>query len=366
MEMIQNILGHPMVFVTMDFIKVETCFLEERSGFKCNCLLNVISKNNKAKKNEDCIVVQDDISSELIIAAMLRTRKEYNLPEWRQYNGSELRIIKDLLYSNVTIDKVTRFSIRPPEIKVWCKSIEQYYRWFHISESPLKFEELQKCFTVNLTKSKWIDGLGFQIKIYDAVLDEIGIYMKQNKNEKIEYSQLFELLHEICVLKNLTLFEEFVITEDKIHKAPIVVFSNIRPNTGPKFLWHIILTVGSIENEFDISMSGTYRKMFEKAGFISENENPEKCAIELTRRYVLEQLKYLPISSQRFDYYLVCAYNLIPLCMCHNEICIQDTPSCLYTTIQETHEKKESRENKKQSRHVESNIPRIGYSQRDR
>ena len=103
----------------------------------------------------------------------------------------------------------------------------------------------------------------------------------------------------------------FIDTTKQPKKLPVVAFSNIRPNTGPMFLWHLMLTMGEIDNEMELLLNRTYRKMFEKVKLLKKDQNGEEAAICITKRYVTGQLKYYPISSQQFDYFLVTAYNLI-------------------------------------------------------
>ena len=80
--------------------------------------------------------------------------------------------------------------------------------------------------------------------------------------------------------------------------------------------------------------------MFEKVDLVNKNEDIELAAICITKRYVSEQLKFLPISPQRFDYFMVAAYNVIRSSICDDQLSIKDVPSCLITAVKEEHETK--------------------------
>ena len=46
----------------------------------------------------------------------IRSSKE-GLPQWRKHTTSEIKIFEDLFKSRISIDKITLFSLRPPEFR---------------------------------------------------------------------------------------------------------------------------------------------------------------------------------------------------------------------------------------------------------
>ena len=122
---------------------------------------------------------------------------------------------------------------------------------------------------------------------------------------------------------------------------PIIVFSNIRPNLGAKFLWHLLLTMGNFDCEMELCSCGTYVEMFRKAELIGQG-NLEHEIKKLTKKYILEQLRFFPVSSKRFDYFAISAFKVLQSSLLFNEMTCDEIPACLYTSIQEKEDKYEN------------------------
>ena len=56
-------------------------------------------------------------------------RKALDLPEWRQHTDSELLILQGSLNTSISIDKITQFSLRPPELRFFFDQPGIYYRY---------------------------------------------------------------------------------------------------------------------------------------------------------------------------------------------------------------------------------------------
>ena len=60
------------------------------------------------------------------VLSNIRLCKE--LPNWRQHTESEMLIYEDLTKSNVSIDKITLFSLQPPELRKIVSKTIKYFR----------------------------------------------------------------------------------------------------------------------------------------------------------------------------------------------------------------------------------------------
>ncbi len=88
-----------------------------------------------------------------------------SLPQWRQFTTSQVILINNTFFSKVSLDKVTMYGMRPPELRVSIRSIGNYYRWFVRSSKSYATnkEELAKRFSVYVQECQWVDGLGNQV-----------------------------------------------------------------------------------------------------------------------------------------------------------------------------------------------------------
>ena len=64
----------------------------------------------------------------------------------------------------MSIDKVTQFSLRPPEFLQLFNTLGEYYRWFVIT-SKVKSDEFENKITISLSSCCWVDGLQRLIKL---------------------------------------------------------------------------------------------------------------------------------------------------------------------------------------------------------
>ena len=58
--------------------------------------------------------------------------KDNRLPRWRQNTFNQMRIYDDLKQSQVSVDKISIFSLRPPELLDIIDTTREYFRWIHI------------------------------------------------------------------------------------------------------------------------------------------------------------------------------------------------------------------------------------------
>ena len=124
---------------------------------------------------------------------------------------------------------------------------------------------------------------------------------------------------------------------------PVVWFSNIRPTQPHKWLQHILLSMGRFDNEYNLLRDGSMKSAFIRAKLFQDTNDEqelESAVHSVLRRYVLEQLVYLPGGSRQFDRYLAGAYHALRECFLHDDMATQELPPSLYTKIHSTTDKK--------------------------
>ena len=106
------------------------------------------------------IVVQSDKLMEdgaFITTSIESFRRQNDMEEWRLHTDNQLLILDDLKLSNMSVDKVTHFSLRPPELLQICDKLGDYYRWFHTSKRKVKISDFPLKLNKDVYYSCWID-----------------------------------------------------------------------------------------------------------------------------------------------------------------------------------------------------------------
>ena len=76
------------------------------------------------------------------------------------------------------VDRITLFSICPPELMKIIDKVHDYYRWFSISKIMLKNANLHKQMNVDMNKCSWIDGRKQVIKLRRKVFPAIELHLE--------------------------------------------------------------------------------------------------------------------------------------------------------------------------------------------
>ena len=120
MEMMQLILGNPQVYHSMEYKQVSTMALGQRPGIE--------QKGNMKLADEDRLT--DLASDQIELVALRRSIIVGDENKWRQHTAHEELILLDQQFSNVTVDAITVFGVRPPELRELICEVAIYYRFF--------------------------------------------------------------------------------------------------------------------------------------------------------------------------------------------------------------------------------------------
>jgi hypothetical protein len=261
-EMVQVLLGEPQVFTNLVFEMLSTAPLSEHPGTVKHPTVNARCTDKDLELSRYRRQCGNDSIIFIIHPDQIRRELRGSLPQWRQFMTSQVIIINDTFFSKVSLDKVTVYGMRPPELRVSIWSIGNYYRWFIRSSKSYTTdkEELAKWFSVNVQECQWVDGLGNQVFLRANALTsgELEAFIHANNSSvspegttmfamlrtMISFFRLFgfTLQHEVqthfpnanpsalhrweCLQQNFVDFSKA--STDDIQ--PIPVFSNITPN----------------------------------------------------------------------------------------------------------------------------------------
>ena len=347
MEMLQVMLNYPQVHTDMVFESVPTLPLEQRAGVEC-------------KGNSDIYDGMCNDGDELI-SLSYQIRQEKAFPEWRQHRDEELLVLQGLFNSQISVDKITKFSVRPPELRQLFRNVGNYYRWFIIINDRMNREMLEEVLDVSINSSMWIDGLQNQVCVRVKALPEIGRYLEsldivddrcdpRNIMHKFmtkmihfhgiteeDKQHLSEEDHHLC--GNM---EAFMHYNDEYRHIPIPVFSYVKPTMGPRFILHILLSLGEFDTEMDLILHRTLRESLRYAkliGPLDDDASLKEYSNQILRKYIEEQLQYFPNSSNVLDTWIVTAADLFDSVIIRNEMPITDMPPAHQTALNESKDK---------------------------
>jgi predicted GIY-YIG superfamily endonuclease len=268
-------------------------------------------------------------------------------------------ILKDLLFSPISVDKITVFGVRPPELG-FVGHVGKYYRWFERERPvPPKDAELLHVAMVNfdVMKTGWVDGLNCRVRVRCMAIPEILEYLESEERREPAPRAVYRLflkLRECMELKveevlqrgqvgvDLVIMQNMFLVVGDVTRLPIPVYSNIKPTQPHRFLIHVLLSMGDFSNELELWEQGSIREAFLKARLICEADL-EGSVKKLVRKYIMEQLLFMPGGTQMFDRLCVAAHSVLSSVLLLGEVPVEEMPSVLYTSLrQETTEKVEN------------------------
>ena len=110
-EMFQYVCGYGEVLTDLVDEVLPTQPLEHRTG------VETIRNKSNIEDGADLVSISHTV------------RKALDLPKWRQHTDSELLILQGSLNTSISIDKITKFSLRPPELRFFFDQPGNYYRY---------------------------------------------------------------------------------------------------------------------------------------------------------------------------------------------------------------------------------------------
>ena len=342
MEMQQLMLSYPEAHTDLVFEVISTHPLEYRAGVE------------RTPKKKD-----DNVQPGIIIGNISDyVRKDKKLPDWRQHSDSDLLMSQGIFESPISIDKITKFSLRPLELRSLIDQVGNYYRCFFHGKKTFNEVEMRSKIHYHVQKTMWIDGLRKQIKFRRNDIHELMVYLREieiPKSNRHASHIMFNVFEKIERLNKVAMsngdfmnqrdhddwnfISSEIIYDDKKMKLPIPVYSYIKPHMGTNFLLHILLSLGHFETELDLILRQNIKESFRYAKLIGKKDDEEslvKYSNDLLRLYIKKQLVYASITKYQADIWIATAGELFDSVIIRNEIPITDMPPALQTSLEES------------------------------
>ena len=158
-ECVSWMLQSPTVITTMNFITVPSVPLVCRGGVILKRKNNTQSRMNRpGVANEGPAEIRETV---------------FSFPSHRCFSNAQKVVLQSLNKTPFSTDKVTVFSIRPPEL-LFVDSLKQYFRWFVREKLSCKRNENIniRFLKDNILDSHWIDGENFAIRLRPSAVEE--------------------------------------------------------------------------------------------------------------------------------------------------------------------------------------------------
>ena len=201
METLTVIFGTPLVYSTREFIHYPTVPREYHTCF--------FREHIKTTSRPQDLLTLQGVTGQII-------RQQLNFPNYRCFSTYQITVIEDELSSPLTIDRLTIFSIRPPELR-FVRNQSYYLTWFERTECMQLFNSNQNMsymktnLSIRISKCQWIDGLNNQILLctpalelcleYSKKVDDIYFGGPSAKKNIVTLLQRLWYLYQVIVLQ---------------------------------------------------------------------------------------------------------------------------------------------------------------------
>ena len=213
------------------------------------------------------------------------------LPVWRQLTSSQRILVEDQRLSNEVLDNMSQFSLRPPEL-LCIKHVKFYCQWFGSVRNKLSPSELVQLFSSeNFTP--FVNCQGSIVQIHPKATQLILAYIEENFASFDETDvQRCNYLRSVIESND----EQFLmILENDKELLPEIVFRSVPLRDALDFLVSFILRFGRFETELDLFGTPDLLQCYKNAGLVPViDDYGEEDVIDLLRKYLLEELLYLP------------------------------------------------------------------------
>jgi len=198
-----------------------------------------------------------------------------------------------------------------------------------VKNERMNHDHVDTALELSLNSCMWVDGLHNQVYLRTKAIPEMKEYLESVEvsndiydpsSVMMAFMQKLIELHEIycgnmefCCDEDheLGLFiQDNMLYDDDDRHIPIPVFSYVKPTLGPRFILHILLSLGEFETEIDLILHENLRESFRYAKLIGlENDEAslKEYSSHLLKRYIEEQLIFFPNSIKVLSQWIVTA-----------------------------------------------------------
>ena len=314
-ECVWSMLDLRYVFPTYECVHVNTLPLENRGGFV------------KRKSNAP---VADSAAEEDQALHFVKMRIILQSDSRRYFTINQIRTVKEFTKSGLTIDKVSLFAMRPPEL-LFVNNIEFFFR--HFTFVKLDKKSTTSMYSNSLHDSCWIDAIGNIVKLRSQSIPFFQQFLFQSRQSPSSSYSFFSNFYENFFSTTFNINHLVDYSAEK-QKPAVVVFPNVIPKHVPNFLISFLLQFGRYETEFDLFETGNIATAYARAGLIKDAASVNDMDTnELLKLFILQRVMFIPGSHVSQDRQIVDAKNAF--CFLNESQELIETPTIVYNALQQ-------------------------------
>ena len=190
------------------------------------------------------------------------------------------------------------------------------------------------------TPVPWVDGLSTVIKLRPSSVGEMRSFVNETIRKGTATADVFLFGQVLDNLHTDSYKKCYLYDKNDISKSPaVVVFSDVKPTDCFKFLLHLLYTMGEFSTEIDLFNKVALRDCFVKANLLPTGQLSHLDALNLLKRYIREQLFFLPGGNVSFSNKVVAANDAIKSLVLDNSVEPVKFPAVLMSHLTETVER---------------------------
>ena len=375
-DVYMRIFDYPTVYTNLRHVRYHTETFDNRAGRSRKKPIDILTAQS-ANLQANALTSIDTIP------AHHAREISPNTPHWRKFTDGQIRKAVDELYSPLSVDSITIFGQRPPELH-FVRHLRYYSKWFtrtnptytHTSRSGRASQrkitslpgKIEFCIAnydphLPLERTLWISTSTEIVKLRVAALPPILQYLNdvplsvfgdapsEASTIKCHLRKFFRLLQKavLWVYKG-TIPDSIPLTsENQVRLKGIVErftcepnetilptpwATPIRPLQGIRFLIHLLLSYGSFIDEYTLFQPGNLRQSFIDA-LLLDPANVQHSARKLLLKYFYFELRILPAGTPTFDRYCTLAFHIIQTFFSSGTFYTDEIPTVLYCRLRE-------------------------------
>ena len=196
--------------------------------------------------------------------------REHHLrfPNHRLFTRGQKIVLDSVNKTPFSTDKVTVFSIQPPEL-LFVNKLKLFHRWFVREKLPGKKETICDRFLKNdVRDSTWVDSENKAIRLRPCAVNEFSNYIQDCLLQNSADNRLIDAMLVVSeVINNLSHPNRsfFVSADPNLSNTPAeVVFSKVYTRSAANILIHFLLSNAPFETELELFDVATLKDAFVK------------------------------------------------------------------------------------------------------
>ena len=277
-EVVWFVLGFQYTYCTANFVSVCTLPLDNRAAVR-----------RQTNNHTGVSPAQARISA--------------GFPPWRQFTISQIAHMEEHFNSAFCIDRTSGFNLRPPELLVFDDL--QFY-----NECFVALKCRHSRLSADVAAQPFEDGAGRLVKIYSCSVSQCISFLETKPESFAAIELLQRIFLPIQSGNSPDLVKIFV--QATTARVIVSVISFVKPWDRTKFLTHLCLSLGRYQTEMDLFCCGNIKQAFFIAGLLPNfPEISRQDVLNILKRYVVEDLRYHPISARQFSRYVKAAMDTL-------------------------------------------------------